>query len=144
MSSSSPLRGRNPLEEHGNGGTRVPRYGHGVPVRFMFPMGILLLLGTISSRTTAATFTQGRAQPPFSALGTGDYVWEPEVSPTGPVVIIVSVPEQRIYVYRNGVRIGRSTASTGKPDHRTPTGVFTILEKEVYHRSNLYHGAPMP
>jgi hypothetical protein len=50
------------------------------------PLGILLL----SSRTTAVTFTQGRAQPPFSALGTGDYVWKPEVSPTGPIVIVVS------------------------------------------------------
>jgi hypothetical protein len=104
----------------------------------------VLLLGSISSRTTGATFTQGRAQPPFSALGTGDYVWKPEVSPTGPVVIIVSVPEQTLYVYRNGVRIGRSTVSTGKPGHVTPTGVFTVLEKEVHHRSNLYHGAPMP
>ncbi len=53
-------------------------------------LGILLLLIAMSSRTTAVTFTQGRAQPPFSALGTGDYVWKPEVSPTGPVVIIVS------------------------------------------------------
>ena len=104
----------------------------------------VLLLSSISSRTTGATFTQGRAQPPFSALGTGDYVWKPEVSPTGPVVIIVSVPEQTLYVYRNGVRIGRSTVSTGKPGHVTPTGVFTVLEKEVHHRSNLYHGAPMP
>ncbi|HWC17013.1 MAG TPA: L,D-transpeptidase family protein, partial [Terriglobales bacterium] len=95
-------------------------------------------------RTTAATFTQGRSQEPFSPLGTGDYVWEPEVSPAGPVVIIVSVPEQTLYIYRNGVRIGRSTVSTGKPGHSTPTGVFTILQKEVSHRSNLYHGAPMP
>jgi hypothetical protein len=97
----------------------------------------VLLLSSISPRTTAATFTQGRAQPPFSALGTGDYVWEPEVSPTGPVVIIVSVPEQTLYVYRNGVRIGRSTVSTGKPTLTTggyvwrpelaPTGPVTII-----------------
>src|ERR1700745_3086769 len=90
----------------------------------------ILLLSSISSRMTAATFTQGRAQPPFSALGTGDYVWEPEISPTGPVVIIVSVPEQTLYVYRNGVRIGRSTVSTGKSGHAKPTGVFTILTKK--------------
>ena len=105
---------------------------------------LALCLSAMSSRTTAATFTQGRAQTPFSTLVTGDYVWKPEVSPAGPVVIIVSVPEQVLYVYRNGVRIGRSTVSTGKPGHRTPTGVFTVLQKEVHHRSNLYHGAPMP
>ncbi len=85
---------------------------------------IILLLGAVSSQTTAASFTQGREKPPFSALGTGDYVWEPEISPTGPVVIVVSVPEQTLYVYRNGVRIGRSTVSTGKAGHATPTGVL--------------------
>ena len=94
--------------------------------------------------TAAATFTEGRERVPLSPLLTGDYIWKPEISPAGPVVIIVSVPEQVLYVYRNGVRIGRSTVSTGKPGHTTPTGVFTVLEKEAYHRSNLYHGAPMP
>jgi len=49
-----------------------------------------------------------------------------------------------LYVYRNGVRIGRSTVSTGKSGHTTLTGAFTILEKEVHHRSSLYLGAPMP
>ena len=105
---------------------------------------VLVSLTILSSPMTAATFTQGREQPPFSPLGTGDYIWKPEVSPIGPVTIVVSVPEQALYVYRNGVRIGRSTVSTGKSGHKTPTGVFTILEKETYHRSNLYHGAPMP
>ena len=111
--------------------------------QYCLPLIALTLIFT-SLQTTAANFTQGRAQAPFSPLGTGDYVWKPEISPTGPVTIIVSVPEQTLYVYRNGVRIGRSTVSTGKPGHSTPTGVFTILEKEVHHRSNLYHGAPMP
>jgi len=105
---------------------------------------IALSLSGTSFQSTAANFTEGREQAPFSSLGTGDYVWKPEVSPIGPVTIIVSVPEQMLYVYRNGVRIGRSTVSTGKPGHSTPTGVFTILEKEVHHRSNLYHSAPMP
>jgi hypothetical protein len=103
---------------------------------------IVTFLSSIS--IVAVAFTQGRVRPPFSPLGTGDYVWQPEFSPTGPVTIIVSVPEQTLYVYRNGVRIGRSTVSTGKPGHVTPTGVFTILEKEVHHRSNLYRGASMP
>ena len=47
-------------------------------------------------------------------------------------------------MYRNGVRIGRSTISSGKPGHRTPTGVFTILEKNVKHTSTIYKGASMP
>ena len=71
-------------------------------------------------------------------------MWRPEVSPAGPVVIIISLPEQVLYVYRNGVRIGRSTISSGKPGHRTPTGVFTILQKNVKHTSTIYKGASMP
>jgi len=38
----------------------------------------------------------------------GEYVWHPEVSPAGPVVIIVGLPEQLLYVYRNGIEIGRA------------------------------------
>lgn len=92
-----------------------------------------------------AAHTKGRAVAPFtSELKPGDYVWHPEVSPAGPVVIIVSLPDQVMYVYRNGVRIGRSTVSSGKPGKRTPTGVFTVLQKKVQHESNIYKGAKMP
>ena len=65
-------------------------------------------------------------------------------APSGPVVLIVSISEQIAYVYRNGIRIGVSTCSTGAPGHRTPTGVFTILQKNADHYSNLYNNAPMP
>jgi len=93
----------------------------------------------------AVAFTKGRVVAPFtSAFKPGDYIWHPEVSPAGPVVIIVSLPDQVMYVYRNGVRIGRSTVSTGKPGKRTPTGVFTVLQKKVSHESNIYKGAKMP
>ena len=59
-------------------------------------------------------------------------------------MVIVSLAEQEMYVYRNGVRIGRSTVSTGKKGHTTPTGVFTILQKKVRHESSIYKGARMP
>lgn len=77
-------------------------------------------------------------------LKPGQFVWTPELAPQGPVVIVVSLPEQRAHVYRNGVRIGVSTVSTGMRGHETPTGVFTILEKQREHYSNLYDNAPMP
>jgi hypothetical protein len=78
------------------------------------------------------------------ALEPGEFVWRPEVSPRGPVVIVVSLPEQLVHVYRNGVAIGVSTCSTGKPGHRTPTGIFTVLQKSREHYSSLYNNAPMP
>jgi len=102
-----------------------------------------LLLAMLQAR--AENLTKGRPVAPFTQqFKTGDYVWHPEISPAGPVVIIVSLPEQVLYVYRNGVRIGRSTISSGKPGHRTPTGVFTILQKNVKHTSTIYKGASMP
>jgi hypothetical protein len=105
---------------------------------------VVLILAT-SIAASAAGHTKGRAVRPFTpALKPGDYIWHPEISPVGPVVIIVSVPEQTMYIYRNGVRIGRSTVSTGKKGHTTPTGMFTILQKKVSHESNIYKGAQMP
>ena len=77
-------------------------------------------------------------------LKNGEFNWFPERSQGGPVIIIVSIPDQLVHVYRNGVRIAASTCSTGKPGHRTPTGVFQILQKDKHHRSSTYSNAPMP
>jgi hypothetical protein len=60
------------------------------------------------------------------------------------VAVVISLPEQMAYVYRNGVRIAVSTCSTGKPGHATPTGVFVVLEKDKHHHSSTYNDAPMP
>src|SRR5215468_11377792 len=93
----------------------------------------------------AETFTEGiRVSPDTVTLKPGVYVWEPERAPEGPLLIVASITEQVAYVYRNGIRIARSSCSTGRPGHRTPTGVFTILEKEVHHTSSIYEGAEMP
>ena len=59
-------------------------------------------------------------------------------------MIVVSLPDQRLYAYRQGVRIAVSTCSTGKPGHKTPTAVFAILQKDKHHRSGTYNNAPMP
>jgi L,D-transpeptidase catalytic domain len=94
---------------------------------------------------SAETFTEGvRVSPETVTLKPGEYVWEPERAPEGPLLIIASTTEQVAYVYRNGIRIARSSVSTGRPGHRTPTGIFTILEKEVHHTSSIYKGAEMP
>jgi hypothetical protein len=108
---------------------------------------LLLVAASLAAALTAsgASHTKGRVVQPFtSEFKPGDYIWHPEISPGGPVVIIVSLPEQRMYVYRNGVRIGRSTVSTGTKGHTTPTGMFTILQKKVSHESSIYKGAQMP
>jgi hypothetical protein len=74
----------------------------------------------------------------------GEYLWTPELAPSGPVIIVVNLAQQITFVYRNGVRIGAAVVSSGKPGFATPTGVFTILEKHREHFSNRYDNAPMP
>ena len=79
-----------------------------------------------------------------SDLQPGEFIWKPEIAPDGAVAIIASIPEQRVHVYRGGVRFAVSTCSTGKHGHDTPTGVFTILQKDKHHHSSTYNNAPMP
>ena len=90
--------------------------------------------------------TQGRMVngKPIEQFEPGDFTWEPERSPGGPVSIIVSIDEQLVHVYRGGIRIAVSTCSTGKTGHSTPAGVFTILQKDKDHRSSTYNNAQMP
>jgi hypothetical protein len=65
-------------------------------------------------------------------------------APNGPLQIIISIADQRISVYDNGALIARSSVSTGIPDHPTPLGVFSVISKQRWHRSNIYSAAPMP
>lgn len=80
----------------------------------------------------------------ISRLAPGHFIWAPNLAPEGPMLMVVSLKAQQAYVYRNGIRIGVSTISSGKGAKATPTGVFTILQKREKHFSNLYNNAPMP
>ena len=62
----------------------------------------------------------------------------------GGVLIVVSIPTQHVFVFKDGSEWGSATVSTGKRGHDTPVGVFPILQKSVAHRSTLYNDAPMP
>ncbi len=120
-------------------------------------MHIRTHLSALLAAAIAFSFTAAQAveKPSFHTKGTptgkpsgplkpGEYWWKPELSPNGPLVVLVSVPEQMMHVYRNGILIGRSTVSTGTKGHSTPGGVFSILEKKQEHYSKKYDNAPMP
>jgi L,D-transpeptidase catalytic domain len=64
--------------------------------------------------------------------------------PPGPILAVVSLAKQRIWVYGSAGLIAQSAVSTGMQGHRTPTGVFSIVQKSRFHRSNIYSDAPMP
>src|SRR5678816_4501178 len=107
------------------------------------------ILSALAIAAALLTSAQAVQQPSFHTKGTptggptgplkpGEYWWQPQLSPSGPLMVLVSVPEQTMHVYRNGILIGRSTVSTGSKGHATPGGVFEILEKKQEHYSKKY------
>jgi hypothetical protein len=77
-------------------------------------------------------------------LRPGQYAWAPYAGDAAPIHIAIDLTNQRAFVFQGAALVGIATVSTGKPGHGTPTGVYPILEKAVYHRSNIYSNAPMP
>ncbi|MBP1860909.1 peptidoglycan hydrolase-like protein with peptidoglycan-binding domain [Rhizobium herbae] len=61
-----------------------------------------------------------------------------------PLQIIVSKDQQSLVVYDGDTVVATSNISSGKAGHSTPTGIFSILEKRRFHKSNIYSNAPMP
>lgn len=88
----------------------------------------------------ASAITESQA----SELGPGGYLWDPSAAPSGVMTTVVKLDSQRAFVWRNGKLIGISVIASGKPGYETPDGTFTVLEKQVFHRSNKYDDAPMP
>lgn len=103
-------------------------------------------LGLLATPALAASSGGEGLVASAATLGAGEYAWgdTAEAPPPGGVNIVVSIPLQELFVYRGGQLIAVSAVSTGKPGHETPTGRYTILQKEVVHHSNRYDDAPMP
>lgn len=107
-------------------------------------LALLVLVVVLRPAAAQQPLTGGTVIEAVERLKPGEFLWAPELAPDGPVLLIVSITSQRAILYRNGVPIAISTVSTGRKGHRTPTGVFTVLEKQVEHYSSLYDDAPMP
>ncbi len=62
----------------------------------------------------------------IEAMKPGQFLRAPDITPEGPVTVIISLETQRAFVYCNGVPIGVSTVSTGKTGTETlpqPSGL---------------------
>ena len=62
----------------------------------------------------------------------------------GPLQIFISINQQKLHLYSDGVHVADTSIATGVPSLPTPLGVFSIIQKQVFHRSNIYSNAPMP
>lgn len=109
---------------------------------------LIALVILACAATSAAAQPASVRKPPVAqkaaTSATEQYFWDPKRAPDGPLFLVIDLNAQRVTVYRQGFLIGASTISTGSEGRETPTGMFTILEKQVMHRSSTYDDAPMP
>lgn len=96
-----------------------------------------LLLGALAL-ASGPSLAQSRTKPDRKAE-------EPQVSLTGPAMLaVVSIRDQRISVYDAAGNAVRARVSSGQTDYETPVGIYSILQKNKDHYSNLYDDAQMP
>jgi hypothetical protein len=103
-------------------------------------LGLCVLSG-ITAPAAASHRYRGHSEP-----GAGKPAGKPEAPkpPSGPLILAVSIGGQRVTVYDNGTPIATSQISTGMSGHPTPMGIFSVIQKQRWHHSNLYSNAPMP
>jgi len=73
----------------------------------------------------------------------GDFVWDEDRIPSGPVWVRIDLARQILSVFRDGHEVGSAVILYGTDGKPTPTGSFTVLEKKPDYYSHSYH-APMP
>jgi len=61
-----------------------------------------------------------------------------------PVVAVVSLRSQRMTVYDADGWVARAPVSSGQKGRETPAGIFSVIQKNAEHYSNLYDDAYMP
>jgi hypothetical protein len=109
-----------------------------------FITALLVLVATPLPRNACSADNSKITDADVRRLRPGNYIWEPWLAPDGQMTIVVNLHTQRASIYRDSVRIGATTVSTGRHGYRTPTGVFRIEAKYREHRSKKYKNAPMP
>ena len=97
--------------------------------------------GVVSSICASGLFlaSASLAQPSSGAAGEA-----PSYAPGRPIMAIVALKEQKITVYTANGPILRASVSSGRPGYETPAGIYSVLQKEAEHYSNLYDDASMP
>ena len=105
----------------------------------MVALGLALAVGSSPAEAKSkAKHRPGHAETEHvSKLPFGDI-------PKGPLQIFVSINQQKLHFYSDGTHVVDELVATGVPGHLTPMGVFSVIERDRYHHSNIYDNAPMP
>lgn len=114
--------------------------------RHLFLIAASLALTAMTAPAWAGTSTDlAAAAAAPETMKPGQYVWnDTQPASAEPLSVTVDLNSQRAWVYRGETLIGVSTISSGASGYETPTGSYTILQKNLTHKSNLYDDAPMP
>lgn len=97
-----------------------------------------------TTRAKPAKVVRREAPRPARVSVEGEQKPATEAKPGLPLFGVVSIADQHISIYNHNGLVTRSPVSTGMEGHSTPRGIFTIIGRERYHKSNIYSGAPMP
>jgi lipoprotein-anchoring transpeptidase ErfK/SrfK len=98
--------------------------------------GVVAQLATKAQARRAKVSRQGTKK--------SDVAVEKESKPQGPLIISISIAQQKLRIYDANGLFAEAPVSTGMPGHPTPMGVFSVIQKQKLHHSNIYSGAPMP
>jgi lipoprotein-anchoring transpeptidase ErfK/SrfK len=139
---------------------RVSGHGKTVVTGRLWRIAVLTAAGAIgaASQAEAALYYWSDSEPGFSRpapaasqrrqkprRNAAKKIEAPETSkPQGPLIIAISIDQQKLRVYdANGI-YAETPISTGMRGHSTPMGVFSVIQKHKLHHSNIYSNAPMP
>ena len=104
---------------------------------------------TYEARVAATSAAANARADMIEAFGTsnlkpGKYLWRDVPAQAGDERVVVSLGDQRAYLYRGNTLVAVASVSTGTKKNPTPPGIFNVLEKKTMHHSRKYDNAPMP
>ncbi len=79
-----------------------------------------------------------------AAASTAAPLTKPVPAVASALVAVVSIRDQSLTVWDQSGPVLKSRVSTGQAGYATPTGLFSVIEKDRHHEFNIYSGAPMP
>jgi hypothetical protein len=106
-----------------------------MPIRRQPLLAAFLFLAAVALAAASPTQARGRGE---------EDRFVPDHAPGKPLLAVVALKEQRISVYDAKGKIMESPVSTGQTSYETPAGIYSIVQKEEDHHSNLYDDASMP
>jgi lipoprotein-anchoring transpeptidase ErfK/SrfK len=141
---------------------RVREFGTSVATRRLWQIAVLTAAGAVgaASHAEAALYYWSDSDPGFSQPGPPvalrrqqarrrqgkkiEASLKQAAKPQGPLIIAISIQKQRLKIYDAAGFFAETPISSGMQGHPTPMGVFSVIQKQKLHHSNIYSGAPMP